>query len=224
MFYKSLDINIYPQNSLTFLCLRKNWIWVQSFARSNLVESLDPVPDLQTFLQVIHIDIGVMAISIHTSWQELTSTLKAVMGEPWEGSYTSKVRLVASTELERLRLTGRCGATRGDREQKLNLTYCVINFPFNAPIMQNYPMKVITFKTVSPLRIQLWCLHSVSIGESWCKSFKSIEGTYSICPLIFRHCDFPWAPKTKQIYKTHTYSNFLFKPGISLDIFIYPTR
>ena len=34
------------------------------------------------------------------------------------------VRLVASTELKRLRPTGQCGATRGDREQKLNLTYC----------------------------------------------------------------------------------------------------
>ena len=34
------------------------------------------------------------------------------------------VRLVASTELKRLRPTGRCGATRGDREKKLNLTYC----------------------------------------------------------------------------------------------------
>ena len=44
----------------------------QSFARSNLVEGLDPVPDLLTFLHVIN--IGVMATSIHTSWQELTST------------------------------------------------------------------------------------------------------------------------------------------------------
>ena len=34
------------------------------------------------------------------------------------------VRLVASTELKRLWPTGGCGATRGDREQKLNLTYC----------------------------------------------------------------------------------------------------
>ena len=41
-----------------------------------------------------------------------------------EGSYPSMVRLVASTELKRLRPTWRCGATRGDREQKLNLTYC----------------------------------------------------------------------------------------------------
>ena len=29
------------------------------------------------------------------------------------------VRLVASTELKRLRPTGRCGATRGDREKKI---------------------------------------------------------------------------------------------------------
>ena len=41
-----------------------------------------------------------------------------------EGSYPSMVRLVASTDLKRLRPTGRCGATRGDTEQKLNLTYC----------------------------------------------------------------------------------------------------
>ena len=34
------------------------------------------------------------------------------------------VMLGASTELKRLRPTGRCGAARGDREQKLNLTYC----------------------------------------------------------------------------------------------------
>ena len=34
------------------------------------------------------------------------------------------VRMVASTELKRLRPTGRCGATRGDKERKLNLTYC----------------------------------------------------------------------------------------------------
>ena len=34
------------------------------------------------------------------------------------------VRLGASTELKLLRPTGRCGATRGDREKKLNLTYC----------------------------------------------------------------------------------------------------
>ena len=40
-----------------------------------IVEGLDPVPDLLTFLQVIHINIGVMATAIHTSWQELTSTL-----------------------------------------------------------------------------------------------------------------------------------------------------
>ena len=52
----------------------ENEIWVENFARSNLVEGLDPVPDLLTFLQVIHIDIGVMATSIHTAWQELTST------------------------------------------------------------------------------------------------------------------------------------------------------
>ena len=77
-----MDINIYPPNSLTFLCLRNNGICVQSFARSNLVEGLDPEQDLLTFLQVIHIDIGVRATSIHTSWQELTSTLKAVIGEP----------------------------------------------------------------------------------------------------------------------------------------------
>ena len=71
------------------------------------------------------------------------------------------VRLVASTELKGLRPTGQCGATRGDREQKLNLTYCE-NFHFKERIMQNDLMKVITFKTVSQLRIQLWCLDSVS--------------------------------------------------------------
>ena len=51
MLYKSLDINIYPPNSLTFLCLRNNRIRVQSFARSNLVEGLDTVSDHLTFLQ-----------------------------------------------------------------------------------------------------------------------------------------------------------------------------
>ena len=75
MLYKSLDINNYPPNSLTFLCLSNNGLGVQSFARSNLVEGLDPLPDLLTFLQVIHINIGVMATSIHTSWQKLISTL-----------------------------------------------------------------------------------------------------------------------------------------------------
>ena len=74
LFYKSLYIDIYPPISLTFLCLRNNGIGIQSFAGSNLVEGLDPVQDLLTFLQVIHINIGVMATSIHTSWQELTST------------------------------------------------------------------------------------------------------------------------------------------------------
>ena len=37
------------------------------------------------------------------------------------GSYLSMVKLVASTELKRLRPTGRCGATRGDRGQKLSI-------------------------------------------------------------------------------------------------------
>ena len=34
------------------------------------------------------------------------------------------VRLVASTELKRLRPTGQCGATRRERNQKLDLTDC----------------------------------------------------------------------------------------------------
>ena len=59
------------------------------------------------------------------------------------------VRLVASTELKRLRPTGRCGATRGERNKKT-----VMNFHFIERIMQNYPRKVITFKTFSPLCIQ----------------------------------------------------------------------
>ena len=50
MLKKSLNINNYPPNSRTFVCLRNNGIRVQSFARSNLVEGLDPVSDL-TFLQ-----------------------------------------------------------------------------------------------------------------------------------------------------------------------------
>ena len=99
-----------------------------------------------------------------------------------------------------------------------------MNFHFIERIMQNYPMKVITFKTIFLLKIHLWCLHSVSFWESWFNSFKIIEGTYSNCPLIFLHNDFAWAPKNKQIYKTNTYSNFLLKSGISLDIIHYPVK
>ena len=87
-------------------------------------------------------------------------------------SYPSR-KVVASTELKRLRPTGRCGATRGERNKKL--------WKFS---LQNYPRKVITFKTFSPL---------CSVSESWFNSFKTIEGTQH--RLIFRHCDFPWAPK-----------------------------
>ena len=34
------------------------------------------------------------------------------------------VRLVASTELKQLQPTGQCDATRGERNQKLDLTSC----------------------------------------------------------------------------------------------------
>ena len=40
------------------------------------------------------------------------------------GSYPPMVRLVASTKLKRLQPTGRCGATRRERNQKLDLTDC----------------------------------------------------------------------------------------------------
>ena len=85
-----IEFNVYVRIFFSFKKTHSNWFtnhWILifipqilllfyvCFARSNLVEGLDPVPDLLTFLQVIHINIGVMATSIHTFWQELTSTL-----------------------------------------------------------------------------------------------------------------------------------------------------